>query len=84
VAAKRCLAATEPGYLASLSEDSRRSLALQGGAMSPDEAARFVARPWAADAIRLRRWDEAAKRPGAHTLPLEDLARALEACARHG
>lgn len=84
VAAKRYLATTEPGYVATLSEDSRRSLFLQGGVMASDEAARFAAQPWAANAVRLRRWDEASKRPGAHVLPLETLVRTLEACARQG
>ncbi len=82
VAAKRYLAATEAGYLTTLSEDSRRSLVLQGGVMSTDEAAAFAARPWAADSVRLRRWDEASKRPGAHAMPMERLARILEACQR--
>ena len=84
VAAKRYLAATEPGYLSTLSEDSCRSLALQGGVMSPAEADGFIARPWSADAVRLRRWDEASKRPGAEAMPLERLALLLEACEKRG
>jgi phosphonate degradation associated HDIG domain protein len=84
VDAKRYLAAAEPGYLATLSEDSRRSLALQGGPLTADEAALFLARPWAQEAIRLRRWDDAAKVPGARTLPLEELARWLDGCVRLG
>ena len=45
VAAKRYLCATEPDYFAKLSPDSVRSLALQGGPMSPEEVAAFRALP---------------------------------------
>jgi phosphonate degradation associated HDIG domain protein len=67
VAAKRYLCAVEPGYLTGLSEASRHSLVLQGGAFSADEAARFAARDHAADAVRLRRYDDLAKVVGAVT-----------------
>lgn len=70
VAAKRALAA-DPRYLRALSEDSRRSLALQGGPLEAAAMARFVLQPFGADAIALRRWDDAAKRPGRATAPLE-------------
>lgn len=61
VAAKRYLCATDPAYFGTLSPDSVRSLALQGGPMTAAEAASFRARPHAAAAVRLRRFDEAAK-----------------------
>ena len=32
--------------------------------MSPEEIAAFEAEPYAADAVRLRRWDDAAKDAG--------------------
>ncbi len=67
VAAKRYLCATEPGYHDGLSEASRHSLILQGGPFSGSEAARFAARPHAAEAIRLRRYDDLAKVVGAVT-----------------
>jgi phosphonate degradation associated HDIG domain protein len=70
VDAKRALCAVEPGYFDSLSEDSRRSLVLQGGIFSPAEAEAFVARPHARDAMRVRRWDDAAKVAGEATPPL--------------
>jgi predicted HD phosphohydrolase len=63
VAAKRCLVASRPGYAQSLSADSVRSLALQGGAMDAGESADFLQRPFARDALRLRVWDDLAKRP---------------------
>jgi gamma-butyrobetaine dioxygenase len=71
VAAKRYLCAAEPGYLAQLSESSIKSLALQGGPMSPEEAAAFLASPFAESAIRLRRWDDEAKIEHLPTPPLD-------------
>lgn len=63
VAAKRRLC-MEARYLRALSEDSLRSLALQGGVFSSGEAEEFDATPHALEALRLRRWDDAAKREG--------------------
>jgi phosphonate degradation associated HDIG domain protein len=62
VDAKRYLCAVESDYLASLSADSRRSLALQGGVFEAGQAAGFIAQPHAEAAVRLRRWDDLAKR----------------------
>lgn len=59
VEAKRYLAAVEDYY--GLSEASRLSLSRQGGAMSRVEVGQFRSRPEAADAVRLRQADEAAK-----------------------
>ena len=70
VDAKRYLCATVPGYEASLSADSRRSLKLQGGVFDAAQAATFIARPGAADAVKLRRWDDEAKVEGGLTPPL--------------
>ena len=67
VAAKRYLCATEPGYAAALSPTTRHTLALQGGVMTADEVRTFSASPHAADAVRLRRWDDAALVDGAPT-----------------
>ena len=63
VAAKRYLCATEPGYFARLSAESVRTLALQGGPMTPGQAAAFEALPFARDAVAVRRWDDEAKDP---------------------
>jgi gamma-butyrobetaine dioxygenase len=65
VAAKRYLCAVEPGYLALLSPASVYTLSLQGGPMTGAEAAAFAAQPYAADAVAVRRWDDAAKDPAA-------------------
>ncbi len=70
VDAKRYLCATRPGYHDALSADSKRSLALQGGVYSADEAAAFAARPEAPRAVLLRQWDDTAKIAGMTTPPL--------------
>jgi gamma-butyrobetaine dioxygenase len=63
VAAKRYLCAAESGYFARLSPESVRTLALQGGPMTPAQAAAFEALPYARDAVAVRRWDDQAKDP---------------------
>jgi gamma-butyrobetaine dioxygenase len=65
VAAKRYLCASEPGYLELLSPASVYTLSLQGGPMTPAEAAAFAAEPCTSDAVAVRRWDDAAKDPAA-------------------
>jgi predicted HD phosphohydrolase len=69
--AKRYLCTTEPDYHAILSPASRHTLTLQGGLMRPEEVARHAGHPWLPDALRLRRWDDAAKVVGKMTRPLE-------------
>lgn len=80
VPAKRYLCATEPGYPDTLSPASARSLAVQGGPMSPGEAAAFAADPHAVAAVRLRRWDDAAKEPERPTPPIAHFLPVLERC----
>lgn len=81
VDAKRYLCATRPAYHDSLSDDSKRSLKLQGGIFSADEAAAFIARPGAADAVQLRLWDDLAKTAGAATPPLSHFLSRARRCA---
>ena len=81
VDAKRYLCATRPGYREALSEDSRRSLELQGGVFSAAEAERFMAQPYAAEAVNVRLWDDAAKAAGAPTPHLAHFEAALRAVA---
>ena len=81
VDAKRALCALEPAYHEALSEDSKRSLKLQGGAFSRSEADAFMAKPFAADAIRVRRWDDAAKTPGQATPALSHFLAIAARCA---
>ena len=65
IAAKRYLCASEPGYLGLLSPASVYTLSVQGGPMTAAEVAAFAADPRAADAVAVRRWDDAAKDPAA-------------------
>ena len=81
VDAKRALCALEPDYYEALSEDSKRSLTLQGGIFSREETRAFLAKPHAGDAMRVRRWDDAAKVAGAPTPPI---GHYLEIAARVG
>jgi [1-hydroxy-2-(trimethylamino)ethyl]phosphonate dioxygenase len=71
VPAKRYLCAIDKGYWDDLSPASKRSLELQGGAFTPDEAEAFANLPQAQDAVRLRRWDDHAKTFGLETKPVE-------------
>jgi phosphonate degradation associated HDIG domain protein len=71
VDAKRCLCCTEAGYWGTLSSASKRSLELQGGAMLFAQAQAFMARPFAEEALRMRRYDDRAKVPGLPTPPLD-------------
>ena len=80
VDAKRYLCAAEPGYRDTLSPASKRSLELQGGIYTDAQAQRFMDQPFAAEAVRLRRYDDLAKVPGQATPSLEHymgMARAL-------
>jgi len=70
VAAKRYLCATSPGYLDRLSAASQLSLIEQGGVFTPAEAERFIAAPYAREAVRLRTYDDAAKATNAEPPPL--------------
>jgi phosphonate degradation associated HDIG domain protein len=63
VDAKRYLCRAEQSYWAGLSQGSKTSLEVQGGIYSDAEAAIFIAKPFAEDAVKLRRWDDAAKSP---------------------
>ena len=64
VAAKRYLCAAEPDYEAALSPASILSLKLQGGRFTPAQCRRFERGRFAAEAVRLRRWDDAGKAAG--------------------
>ncbi|MEV6924362.1 phosphonate degradation HD-domain oxygenase [Dactylosporangium sp. NPDC051485] len=82
VAAKRYLCAVEPGYHDRLSEASKYTLGVQGGPMSAQEAQRFAAHPYAADAVALRRWDEQAKDPSAEVPDFAQYQGLLQRLAR--
>lgn len=80
VAAKRYLCATTPAYLEMLSPASVHSLMLQGGPYATADAEAFAALPNAADAVRVRRWDDVGKVPGQIMPPFDHYRSLLEAC----
>ena len=82
VAAKRYLCATEPDYMAALSPASVYTLGVQGGPMQEGELAEFEAHPYAAAAIRVRRWDDQAKDPEVTPPPFGHFESVLRALAR--
>lgn len=78
VEAKRYLCTIDPDYRSRLSPESRRTLGPQGGLLDEEAREAFAASPFAADALTLRRYDDAAKVPGAKTPGLEHFARLLD------
>lgn len=76
VAAKRYLCWKDARYFDGLSAASQRSLELQGGPMSGEEAAAFEANPHHQAAVRVRRYDDMGKVPHMQTPSLESF-RAL-------
>ena len=69
VQAKRYRVWKDPGY--QLSEASRRTLIYQGGPMTDEEAAQFEQRPDFEVSLRLRDWDDQAKRTDVQLKPLD-------------
>lgn len=70
VAAKRYLVATEPDYAATLSGVSIATLEAQGGAGVDNS---YTGHRWWPDAVLLRRYDDAAKVPGASAPSIADV-----------
>jgi len=81
VDAKRYLCCVDESYWAGLSPASQLSLELQGGMFSKDEALAFAARPFAGDAVALRRWDDLAKNPVAAPPGWQHYVRVLKSAA---
>jgi phosphonate degradation associated HDIG domain protein len=81
VDAKRYLCRANDGYWAKLSDDSKRSLELQGGVFEPGEAAAFLGRPGARDAVLLRQWDDLAKQADWQTPSLAHFMSRAARCA---
>jgi len=80
VDAKRYLCATNASYYARLSDDSKRSLALQGGPFDAANAGVFLDQPGARDAVLLRQWDDLSKQPRMATPPLAHFLRRASGC----
>lgn len=81
VAAKRYLCTAEPGYAQALSPASILSLELQGGRFTTAQCRSFELRPYAEDAVRLRRWDDEGKLVGLAVPGLEHYRPVLERAA---
>lgn len=64
----------------SLSAASVRSLELQGGPLTPEEMYNFEQNPFGSGAVRLRRWDDGAKTPGAQVPVLAHYAAIMREC----
>jgi gamma-butyrobetaine dioxygenase len=79
VDAKRYLCATDSEYLSLLSPASVQSLQLQGGPFNEAEARVFEQKPFAREAVRLRRWDDLAKVPGMRVPEMEHYQAAIDA-----
>lgn len=79
VPAKRYLCAVDAAYWDSLSPTSKRSLELQGGVFSPEEAEQFIQQPHAREAVQLRRWDDLAKVADLKTPDLDHFLPRLQA-----
>jgi phosphonate degradation associated HDIG domain protein len=82
VDAKRCLCAIDATYFGQLSADSVRSLQLQGGIFSKEEADAFLRRPYAEDALNLRNWDDRAKEQNRATPDLDHYLGVVERAMR--
>ena len=78
VDAKRCLCAIDHSYFNCLSVDSVRSLELQGGVFSAEEAQAFLRKPYAPDALRVRKWDDRAKVMNRKTPDIEHFLGVVE------
>ena len=81
VDAKRYLCQVNPDYFERLSDDSKRSLALQGGVFSAEQAAAFLNQRGARDAVMLRQWDDLAKQADLHTPSLAHFLERADRCA---
>jgi [1-hydroxy-2-(trimethylamino)ethyl]phosphonate dioxygenase len=79
VDAKRYLCRAEPGYWERLSDASKLSLTVQGGALTAETTKAFAEGPFAEAALRLRRWDDEAKIIGLATPDLDHFRPYIEA-----
>jgi predicted HD phosphohydrolase len=87
VQAKRYLVSTRDTYARKLTPESVRSLHLQGGHMAPHECTAFEMEPFFVDAVKLRVWDDLAKKPGwfedTRHDALDHLMQLMHRVARH-
>ena len=79
VVAKRYLCSVIPEYWENLSAASKRSLELQGGIFSPEQAEQFIQQPYAEDAVQLRIFDDKAKITNLHPPDLNHFTQFITA-----
>jgi putative nucleotidyltransferase with HDIG domain len=82
VQAKRYLAFKKPDYLVNLSHASMKTLEMQGGAMTDEEASVFESDPWFKLHIKLREWDDSGKIPGLKAKPIACFFQLLDKVIR--
>jgi phosphonate degradation associated HDIG domain protein len=78
VPAKRYLCATDPNYVAMLSQASIVTLKLQGGPMAEHELLQFETEPFHSQAVEVRRWDDLGKVAGLKTPGLAEYRELIE------
>ena len=77
VDAKRYVCAVDAAYWEAVSPASKHSLVLQGGACDAAQVHAFEALPFCQEAVRLRRYDDLAKVPGAPTAGLAHFSQTM-------
>ena len=77
VPAKVFLVSSDPAYLERLSSASVTSLGYQRNGVEEADLAPWASHKWWPEALQLRRWDDAAKVPGAGTASVEEILREL-------
>lgn len=82
VQAKRYLCCREPQYNLHLSAISRKTLAIQGGVMTIEQAAAFETQPHWQEAVLLRRWDDLGKQESMETISWQDAMSMAVRCVR--
>ena len=82
VGAKRYLCTQASHYKTRLSKDSRKSLDLQGGLMTQHELAEFSRNRYFIEALKLRRWVDAARVPGIRVPGFEHYRARIDAAVR--
>jgi predicted HD phosphohydrolase len=79
VPAKVFLVSSDPAYLATLSPASVFSLGQQRLRVDQEDLAPWASHQWWPEALQLRKWDDAAKVPGAPTVGIDEILLVLGA-----
>ncbi len=79
VPAKVFLVGSDPAYVEVLSSASVSSLGYQRNGVEEADLAPWASHEWWPEALQLRRWDDAAKVPGAVTASVEEILEKIGA-----